>query len=183
MAACTGSGWRRGALRTACALQALPALVALLALVAAPASSQEGTFALKSMTPEAAVSAARSALEHCRKQGYQVTVAVVDRSGLLQALVRDRFAGAHTVEVATNKAWTAASFKLSTATLALETQAGKPMSGIRAHPHVLAAGGGLPIQAGGVLLGGIGVSGAPGGEMDDACAQAGIRAIAESLEF
>ena len=169
-----GPGWRRGAACTACAMQALLAL---------PASSQEGTFSLKSMTPEAAVSAARAALEHCRKQGYQVTVAVVDRSGLLQALVRDRFAGAHTVEVATNKAWTAASFKLATAALALETQAGKPMSGIRAHPHVLAAGGGQPIQAGGVLLGGIGVSGAPGGEMDDACAQAGIRAIAESLEF
>ena len=172
-----GPGWRQRAVCTACAM------LALLALVALPASSQEATFPLKSMTPEAAVSAARAALEHCRKQGYQVTVAVVDRSGLLQALVRDRFAGAHTVEVATNKAWTAASFKLATAALALETQAGKPMSGIRAHPHVLAAGGGQPIQAGGVLLGGIGVSGAPGGEMDDACAQAGIRAIAESLEF
>ena len=169
-----GSGRRRRAVCTACAVLASQAL---------PAASQEGTFSLKSMTPEAAVSAVQAALAHCRKQGYQVTVAVVDRSGLLQALVRDRFAGAHTIEVATNKAWTAASFKLATAALALETQAGKPMSGIRAHPHVLAAGGGLPIQAGGVLLGGIGVSGAPGGDMDDACAQAGSRAIAESLEF
>ena len=174
MADRVGPGWRRGAVCTA---------YAMLALLALPALSQEGTFSLKSMTPEAAVSAARAAMEHCRKQGYQVTVAVVDRSGLLQALVRDRFAGAHTIEVATNKAWTAASFKLATATLALETQAGKPMSGIRAHPHVLAAAGGQPIEAGGALLGGIGVSGAPGGDMDDACAQAGIRAIAESLEF
>ena len=148
-----------------------------------PVSAQEGTFLVKSMTPESAVSAAREALAFCRKQGYQVTVAVVDRSGLLQALIRDRFAGAHTVDVATNKAWTAASFKVATAALAQETQAGKPMSGIRAHPHVLAAGGGQPIQAGGVLLGGIGVSGAPSGEIDDVCAQAGIRAIAESLEF
>lgn len=147
------------------------------------ASAQEGTFSVKSMTPESAVSAAREALAFCRTQGYQVTVAVVDRSGLLQALVRDRFAGAHTIDVATNKAWTAASFKLATSVLAQETQAGKPMSGIRAHPHVLAAGGGQPIQAGGVLLGGIGVSGAPSGEIDDICAQAGIRAIAESLEF
>lgn len=177
MADRVGPGWRRGAVCTAYAM------LALLALLALPALSQEGTFSLKSMTPEAAVSAARAAMEHCRKQGYQVTVAVVDRSGLLQALVRDRFAGAHTIEVATNKAWTAASFKLATATLALETQAGKPMSGIRAHPHVLAAAGGQPIEAGGALLGGIGVSGAPGGDMDDACAQAGIRAIAESLEF
>ena len=68
--------------------------------MALPAQAQEGTFSVKSMTPETAVSAARAALEHCRRQGYQVAVAVVDRSGVLQALIRDRFAGAHTVEVA-----------------------------------------------------------------------------------
>ena len=152
-------------------------------LAALPALAQEGSFTVKSMTPETALSAARAALEHCRKQGHQVTVAVVDRSGLLQALIRDRFAGAHTVEVATNKAWTSASFKLPTAALAIETQAGKPMSGLRAHPRVLAAGGGLVIEGGGTLLGGIGVSGAAGGDADDACAQAGIRAIADALEF
>lgn len=152
-------------------------------LWALPALAQEGSFAVRSMTPETAVSAARGALEHCRKLGYQVTVAVVDRSGVLQALVRDRFAGPHTVDVASNKAWTAASFKLATAALAQETQAGKPMSGLRTHPRVLAAGGGLVVESGGTLLGGIGVSGAPGGDADDACAQAGIRAIADALEF
>ena len=152
-------------------------------LSALPVQAQEGTFSVKSMTPETAVSAAQAALEHCRRQGYQVAVAVVDRSGVLQALIRDRFAGAHTVEVATNKAWTSASFRIATAALANETQAGRPMSGLRAHPRVLAAGGGLAIEGGGVLLGGIGVSGAPGGEADEACAQAGIRAVADTLEF
>ena len=151
--------------------------------MALPAQAQEGTFSVKSMTPETAISAARAALEHCRRQGYQVAVAVVDRSGVLQALIRDRFAGAHTVEVATNKAWTSASFRIATAALANETQAGKPMSGLRSLPRVLAAGGGLPVEGGGVLLGGIGVSGAPGGEADEACAQAGIRAVADTLEF
>ena len=136
------------------------------------------------MTPEAAaVLAAHAPLAHCHKQGCQVTVAVVDRSGLLQALVRDRFAGAHTVEAATNKAWTAASFKLATAALAQETQAGKPMSGSRAHRMCWRRGGGLPIEVGGVLPGGTGISGAHGGDVDDACAQAGSRAITESLEF
>ena len=147
------------------------------------ALAQEGTFGSKSMTPETALTAARGALEYCRKQGYQVAVAVVDRSGLLQALLRDQYAGAHTVEVASNKAWTAASFKIATAALANETQAGKPMSGLRSHPRVMAIGGGQVIEGGGILLGGIGVSGAPGGDADDACAQAGIRAIADAIAF
>lgn len=147
------------------------------------AMADGGTFSVKSMTPETALLAAKSAMEQCRKQGYQVTVAVVDRSGLLQALVRDRFAGAHTVDVATNKAWTAASFKQSTLAFGAETQPGKPMSGIRAHPRVLAAGGGLTVESGGALLGGIGVSGAPGGEVDEACAKAGLLAIADALDF
>lgn len=122
-------------------------------------------------------------MAHCRKAGYQVAVAVVDRSGVLQVLLRDRFAGAHTVDAATQKAWTAASFRIPTATLATETQAGKPMSGIRMLPHVMAIGGGQVIEAGGSMLAGIGVSGAPGGEADDACAVAGLKAIADAIEF
>jgi len=112
-----------------------------------------------------------------------VAVAVVDRSGQVQVLLRDRFAGAHTLAVAPQKAWTAASFRISTTALATETQAGKPMSGIRSAPGVMAIGGGLVIEAGGATLGAIGVSGAPGGEADDACALAGIRAIADAIEF
>ena len=57
------------------------------------------------------------------------------------------------------------------------------MSGIRQLPRVVAAGGGVPIEAGGNLLGAIGVSGAPGGDADDACANAGIKAIADDIEF
>jgi uncharacterized protein GlcG (DUF336 family) len=129
------------------------------------------------------LAAAQAALAHCRKAGHQVAVAVVDRSGLLQVLLRDRYAGAHTVDIASQKAWTAASFRISTAALAVETQAGKPMSGIRNAPHVLAIGGGQVIEAGGFLLGAMGVSGAPGGEADDACALAGIKAIADAVEF
>jgi uncharacterized protein GlcG (DUF336 family) len=110
-------------------------------------------------------------------------VAVVDRAGLVQVLLRDRFAGAHTVEVATNKAWTAASFRTSTSALAEETQAGKAMSGLRSLPRFLAAGGGILIEGGGTSYGAIGVSGAPGGEADEACARAGLKAIADAIEF
>lgn len=145
--------------------------------------AQEAVFQTKSLTPETALVAAKTALESCRKQGYQVAVAVVDRAGLVQVLLRDRFAGAHTAEVSVNKAWTAASFRTSTTDLAHETQAGKPMSGIRNLPRFLAAGGGLVIEGGGTTFGAIGVSGAPGGKEDDVCAKAGIKAIAEGLEF
>ena len=107
------------------------------------AFAQDGVFQTRSLTPETALVAAKAALESCRKQGYQVAVAVVDRAGLTQVLLRDRFAGAHTVEVSANKAWTAASFRTPTTAVAAETQAGKPMSGLRNLPRFLAAGGGL----------------------------------------
>jgi uncharacterized protein GlcG (DUF336 family) len=157
-------------------------LLALL-LLPAVAHAQQGLFETRSMTPETALNAARAALEHCRKAGYQVGVAVVDRAGVPQAMLRDRFAGAHTVKVAIDKAWTAASFRIPTSQLAKETQAGAPMSGLRSHPRVLAIGGALPIESRGSVVGAIGVSGAPGGEADDACAAAGIKAIADALEF
>lgn len=147
------------------------------------AFAQQATFQTKSLTPETALTAARAAMEACRQQGYQVGVAVVDRAGLTQVFLRDRFAGPHTIEVATNKAWTAVSFRTSTLALAAETQAGRPMSGIRGVPRMLAVGGGLLIEGGGSIYGAIGVSGAPGGEVDEVCAQAGIKAIADALEF
>ena len=145
--------------------------------------AQQAVFETKSMTPETALTAARAALAHCGKAGYQVSVAVVDRSGTLQVLLRDRFAGPHTVQIATDKAWTAASFKIPTAVVARETLPGTPLSGLRNQPRVVAVAGGLPIEASGSLLGAIGVSGAPGGEADDACTAAGIKAIAEAIEF
>ena len=151
--------------------------------LAGTAVAQEGVFETRSLKPETALVAARAAMESCREQGYQVAVAVVDRAGLLQVLLRDRFAGAHTVEVATNKAWTAASFRTPTTALADDTQHGKPMSGLRSLPRFLAAGGGLVIEGDGAVFGAIGVSGAPGGDADDACAHAGIKAILDMIQF
>lgn len=156
--------------------------LAALAL-AGGALAQEAVFQTRTLTPEAALKAAQAALDACRKQGYQAAIAVTDRNGLVQVLLRDRYAGAHTPDIAMNKAWTAASFRTSTLEFGKDTQAGKPMSGIRNHPRVIAAGGGLPIEGGGTLVGAIGVSGGPGGEADESCAKAGIQAIADALEF
>lgn len=159
------------------------ALAAVVFSVIVPAMAQQGTFAARQLTPETALKAARATLEQCRKLNYQVAVAVVDRGGLPQVLLRDRFAGPHTVDMAIDKAWTAVSFKQPSSELAAETQPGRPMSGIRDLPRVIAAGGGVPIDQGGTLFGAIGVSGGPGGEADESCAAAGLKAIIDDLTF
>jgi uncharacterized protein GlcG (DUF336 family) len=108
---------------------------------------------------------------------------VVDRFGVTQVALRDRFAGAHTVSTATAKAWTAVSFRTSTTELVAMTQPGMPQAGVRGLPGVAIIGGGLVVEAGGSLVGAVGISGAPGGGADEACAKAGIEAIKEKLEF
>jgi uncharacterized protein GlcG (DUF336 family) len=155
----------------------------LLALVAGPTQAQDATHAVKVLTPETALKAAQAALKKCRDDGFQVAVAVVDRSGVTQVMLRDRLAGPHTVTMAEDKAWTAVSFRTPTGDLAKATQPGSPQSGIRNRPRVAAVAGGLLIEADGALVGGIGVSGAPGGDRDDVCAKAGIAAIRDSLQF
>ena len=157
------------------------ALAVAAACVATAAVAQ--TFPVRVLTPETALKAAQSALAKRRAQGYQVAVAVVDRSGITQVLLRDRHAGPHTVDVAANKAWTAVSFKSSTRDLERLTRAGETMSGLRSLPRFVAIGGGLMVEAGGSLLGAIGVSGAPGGDADHACAAAGVESIAEEIEL
>ena len=158
-------------------------LCVMAAFSAGAVRGQEATYTVKLMTPETALKAAQAALKKCRDEGFQVTVAVVDRSGVTQVVLRDRFAGPHTVRMAVDKAWTAVSFRASTAEVAQATQPGSAQSGIRHRPRVAAVAGGLMIESSGALVGGIGVSGAPGGDRDDVCAAAGIDAIRDSLEF
>jgi len=159
----------------------------LLALVTAPVAAQAAetpaTYASRELAPEAALKAAQAALANCRGAGYQVAVAVVDRAGLVRVVLRDRYAGPHTLDVSTNKAWTAATTRTPTSELAKITRPGEPLAGLRDAPRITALAGGLPIEAGGALLGGIGVSGAPGGDADERCAKAGLAAIADDLEF
>ena len=146
-------------------------------------AEEDGLFTSQSLTPETALLAASAALESCRAEGFQVAVAVVDRMGILQVLIRDRFAGAHTVGTASGKARTAASFRTNTAELVEISQPGQPQSGVRQVPGMLMIGGGMIIEAAGSLVGAIGVSGAPGGELDDQCAAAGIEAIEDLIAF
>jgi len=158
-------------------------MLALCLMPAQAAAQSEGTYAVRTLVPEAALKAAQAAMKNCRDSGFQVAVAVVDRSGITQVMLRDRFAGPHTPRTAAGKAWTAVSFRTNTLELAAATQPGKPSSGIRNLPRTVLLGGGVLIEAGGVLVGGIGVSGAPAAEADEQCAKAGIEAIRDALDF
>jgi len=160
----------------------VPVFAALL-LLAAPARSDDALVSYKSLSTELALDVARAALAECRKRGYQAAVAVVDRFGVTQVVLRDRFAGAHTPSTATGKAWTAASFRTNTTDLVTSTQPGMPQAAVRNLPGVVILGGGVAIEAGGSLVGAVGVSGGPGGDADDACAKAGIEAVRDKLDF
>jgi len=145
--------------------------------------AQDATFVSKSLTLETAQKAAQAALKKCRDEGFQVAVAVVDRSGIMQVMLRDRFAGPHTPGMAEDKAWSAVTFRTNTVDLDRVSQPGMQQSGIRYRPRVVVVAGGMIIEGAGTLLGGIGVSGAPGGDRDDLCAKAGIGAIQDSIDF
>jgi uncharacterized protein GlcG (DUF336 family) len=103
-------------------------------MLAHPARAQEPLATYKSLTPELALDLARASLSDCRSRGYQVTVAVVDRFGGTQVILRDRFAGAHTVSTASGKAWTAATFRTSTTELNAVSQPGMMQAGSAISP-------------------------------------------------
>ena len=146
------------------------------------AVAQEQAFVTtRTLTMELANQLAITAARHCTQQGYQVAVGVTDRSGKLLAFVRNPLAGTHTIDVAILKAATAASFQTPT----IEMMSG--FEGLKQAPGVLLVGGGVPVRIGGHMYGAIGVSGAPAqkrsGDVDHACAEKGIEAIKEAIEF
>lgn len=147
------------------------------------AAENEALVTLKVMTPETALKLAQAAFNDCRGRGYQVAVAVVDRFGNVQVVLRDRFAGPHTPETARRKAWTAVSFRTDTLSMAELAADGKEAWGVRFVDQALMLGGGVTVAAAGSIVGGIGISGAPGGAADDECARVGIAAIQEELDF
>jgi uncharacterized protein GlcG (DUF336 family) len=157
---------------------------ALACLLALPAAAQDAFVDARTLTPELAERMAFAARDACRAAGYQVGVTVVDRGGHPQVFLSDRYAGLQVYETSRRKAWTAVSFRMSTADLAAATQPGQPGFGIRQLDGPLALAGGLPVMAGdGALVAGIGVSGAPSPDADEVCARAGIDAIEMDIAF
>ncbi|MEQ8333347.1 heme-binding protein [Nisaea sp.] len=165
----------------ACSL--LAALLVLAPIQQSNAQNADALVSQESMKPEVALDLAKAALKICQEAGYQVAVAVVDRAGLTQVLLRDRFAGAHTIDTATRKAWTAASFRTSTLDLTALVETEPVMAHLPDITNALVLGGGVPVLAAGNLIGAIGISGAPGADLDDACAQKALETIQEFLDF
>jgi uncharacterized protein GlcG (DUF336 family) len=155
-----------------------------LTLLSTPVFAGEDALVVyKSLSPEVALEAAQAALKQCRDNGFQVAVVVVDRFGQPQVLLRDRYAGLPAGDIATAKAYTALSFRRSTAELAKMVRDGQMDANLARMPRLAMLAGGLAIETGGTLVGGIGVSGAPGGERDEECAKAGLDAVRDRIDF
>jgi uncharacterized protein GlcG (DUF336 family) len=159
------------------------ALAASLLIAGTPGRGEEAIIDYKSIAPDAAFDLAKTALATCRAHGYQVAVVVLDRFGQQLVLLRDRFAGLPAPRTANDKAYTALSFHTASGEFAKSIQGGQLSAGLTALPHIVTLQGGLVIEAGGNLLGAVGVAGAPGGDKDEECAKAGLDAIRDRLDF
>jgi uncharacterized protein GlcG (DUF336 family) len=156
----------------------IPALL-LASFVAGPAAAEDvAMVSLKRLTLDMAVKVAQGAIAACREKGIQIGVTVVDRDGTVQVTLRDTIAAPITVPISKMKAFTAVNF--NAATSALGSRADSPIGRI---DGLVMSAGGVPIQVGGSLVAGVGVSGAPAGETDEECAQAGVDAVMEDLEL
>jgi uncharacterized protein GlcG (DUF336 family) len=128
--------------------------------------------------------AVQAAMEACKKDGYRVSVSIVDRAGILRTMARADGAGSHTVDSSRKKAYTASSLRRPTSELADLLSKVPQLAALRdMNDDILMLGGGLPIEIGGEVVGGIGVGGAPGAHLDDACSQAGLDAIGAATKI
>jgi uncharacterized protein GlcG (DUF336 family) len=133
---------------------------------------------IKRMTMETANAIALAAVLECRKRGVQASATVVDKNGITQAVVRDTLAPPVSITVSRLKAYTAANFSIATS--GLQRQASSSLANV---PGLMMGAGGVLVEAGGTIYGAVGVSGAPSGETDEACAKAGVAVVIDDLEM
>ena len=157
---------------------------AAIAAVICGLSGQAGAQALTTHRIPAALAleAVAAAVETCGKQGYAETAIVVDTDGVTQALLRGDWTGVHSIDSATYKAYTSATMKVDTSVL-IEREKTDPMGpGMAKLPRLLEAGGGVVIKVGDEVVGAIGAAGAPGSQLDENCAKAGLAKIQDRLK-
>jgi len=165
-------------LRNAKNLSALAVIIVFFALFICPAFAAEKLPTEPYLPLVMAQKIANAAMEKCIKDGYRVSVAIVARSGETKVLLRADGASPHTVGSSTGKAFTSASMGQSTMDLANLIKEKPELEQLRnMDDRMLILAGGLPIKIDDALVGGIGVGGAPGGHLDQVCAQAGIDSI------
>ncbi|HEY6441366.1 MAG TPA: heme-binding protein [Acetobacteraceae bacterium] len=158
----------------------LPALALSLLPVTAGA---EGLLPSHRISADLASQAVAEAVASCAKQGYSETAVLVDADGVRQAVLRGDRAGSHTLDSAYDKAYTAASFKTDTSALFERSKTVPGLSNLFTQlPHLMLFGGGIVIKVGDEVVGAIGAAGAPGANLDDGCAHAGLDKIRDQLK-
>jgi len=155
--------------------------IALIGLLLPLPASAQGLVTVREISYDMALAMATTAIERCRSQGFKIGVSVVDRGGHVLVTLRDHGAAHHTVELAQRKAYTSRVFRQTTRAFSQRLLDNPISRGLGTTTGVVATLGGLPIKLGDETIGGIGVSGAPGGENDEACAQAGLDKVADLL--
>jgi uncharacterized protein GlcG (DUF336 family) len=148
--------------------------------LAAASSGQPLTVNIKRLSLDTALRIGQAAIEKCRKEGVSVTVTIVDRGGDAQVVLRDTLAMDVSIPISLKKAYTAMEF--NSATSAMDERF-KGAYNVPKIDELLISAGGIPINIGGSIMGGIGVSGAPSGTTDEACAKAGLAAVSDDLEM
>jgi uncharacterized protein GlcG (DUF336 family) len=154
------------------------------AALVAPASAENVVTAHR-LSAGLAAEAVTEAVAACAKQGYKITAAIIDYDGVEQALLRGDGAMMTTIDAARDKAYTALTLGRndnSSGSFAKRVGDNPSAGGLVKLPHVLAAQGGLTIRFGDEAIGAIGVGGAPGGDLDEGCAKAGLDKIGAPLK-
>ena len=135
----------------------------------------------KALSLDLAEAVALGALARCRADGNHVSVTVVDHDGLVKIAFRDDGASPHTITTSRRKAFTSLTFRQSSGQWAHRVLSDPAIAGLKDTAGTIALGGGLPIKAGNEVIGAVGVSGSPGADKDEACANAGIAGVADKL--
>ncbi|MEW6132509.1 MAG: heme-binding protein [Pseudomonadota bacterium] len=156
-------------------------LIPLLFVLAPIAARSADIVPVKQIGLELAAKIAMQAIEACRKDGYSVSAVVLDRAGRVQAALRDTLAAPYTLEIAERKAGMAVMSGIPSSDF--RTARGDIRPELNHIDGLIVMEGAQPIRAAGSLIGAVGVSGAPGGDRDDACAKAALKAVEERLEF
>ena len=155
--------------------------LALLAASLPAMAAQPDVLPVRQIGLELARDIAMAAVEACRHDGYNVAAVVLDRAGNLQVALRDTLAARHTLEIAQRKA--GMSIMSGSGSGEFRAARGDIRPELNHIDGLIVMDGALPIRAAGSLIGAVGVSGAPGGEKDAACAAAALKKVEERLEF
>jgi len=155
------------------------AVLAAVVAIAAPASAQ--LLDRKDLSLAAALTIATTAADTCKAQGHRVSVAVVGRNGEVIVHLRGDNASPHTLDFSLRKAYTARTFRVASGEIASRFKQDPAYFGVHV-PNTAPSQGALPIKIGEEVIGAVGVSGAPGGDKDEACAKAGIDKVADQLK-